>query len=52
MRFDRLDPQILRERRLVLPSLADHRPGLRGLEEELDYFSAWAGDGAVGEHVG
>jgi hypothetical protein len=33
---DRLDPQIFRQRRLVLPNLTDHRFGCLPLEEELD----------------
>jgi hypothetical protein len=34
--LDRLNPKIVRQRRLVLPNLADHRLGCLPLEEELD----------------
>jgi hypothetical protein len=33
--LDCLDPQILRQQRLVLPNFADHRLGRLALEEEL-----------------
>lgn len=33
--LDRLDPQILRQERLVLPNFADHRLGCLAPEEEL-----------------
>ena len=43
--LDRLDPQLLRQRRLVLPNLADHRLGGLPLEEELhDLFGLGADD--------
>ena len=35
LELDRLDPQNLRQHRLVLPNLADHRLGCLSLEEEL-----------------
>jgi hypothetical protein len=38
VKFDRLDPQLLRQLRLVLPNLADHRLGCLPLEEELTTF--------------
>jgi hypothetical protein len=34
--LDRLDPQILRQQRLVLPNLINHRLGCLTLEEELN----------------
>ena len=40
--LDRLDPQLLRQRRLVLPNLTDHHLGCLTLEEELDDLSVWA----------
>ena len=43
----RLDPQILRQRRLVLPNLTDHRLGCLALEEELDDLLGRGADDAV-----
>jgi hypothetical protein len=40
--LDRFGPQLLRQRRLVLPNLTDHHLGCLTLEEELDAFSVWA----------
>jgi hypothetical protein len=37
-----LDPQILRQHRLVLPDLVNHRLGRVPLDEELTTFSVWA----------
>ena len=42
VQLDRLDPQNLRQRRLILPNLADHRLGRVGLKEELNDLSVWA----------
>ena len=36
LELDRLDPQLLRQLRFVLPNLADHRLGCLPLEEELN----------------
>jgi hypothetical protein len=49
--LDRLDPQLLRQQRLVLPNLPDHRPGCLLLEEELDDLLGLGADDAVEEHA-
>jgi hypothetical protein len=48
--FDCLDPEIVRQRRLVLPNLADHRLGRVALEEELNDLLGLGADDAVEEH--
>lgn len=50
-KLDRLDPQILRQQRLVLPNLTDHRLGRLTLEEELDELLGLGADDPVEEHV-
>jgi hypothetical protein len=47
LELDRLDPQIVRQRRLVLPDLADHRLGCLTLEKELDDLLGLGADDAV-----
>jgi hypothetical protein len=48
--LDRLDPQLLRQRRLVLPNLTDHHLGCLTLEEELDDLLGLGADDALKEH--
>jgi hypothetical protein len=50
--LDRLDPQLVRQYRLVLPNLANHRPGCFALEEELDDLPGLGADDAVEQHAG
>jgi hypothetical protein len=40
--FDRLDAQILRQRRLVFPNLTDHRLGRLRSRKNSTTFSVWA----------
>ena len=46
-KLDRLDQQFLRQRRLVLSNLTDHRLGRRPVEEELDDLLGLGADDAV-----
>ena len=47
LQLDRLDPQIIRQQRLVLPKLTDHRLGGLPLEEELGVLLGLGADDAV-----
>jgi hypothetical protein len=49
--LDRLDPQLIRQHRLVLPNLVDHRLGFLALEEELNDLLGLGADDAVEEHA-
>jgi hypothetical protein len=40
--LDRLDPQLIRQHRLVLPNLADHRLGCVRSRKNSTTFSVWA----------
>ena len=46
-KLDRLDQQFLRQRRLVLSNLTDHRLGRLPVEEELDDLLGLGADDAV-----
>ena len=48
--LDGLHSQALRQHRLVLPNLVDHRLGCIPLEEELDDLLGLGADDAVEEH--